>query len=67
MKTSELIRILKAAGCYVIRHGGKHDIWYSPITQKKIPLGRHGNKEVAKGTAESILKDAGIVIDKTKQ
>ncbi|MBQ3661793.1 MAG: type II toxin-antitoxin system HicA family toxin [Firmicutes bacterium] len=64
MKTSELIKILKAEGCYLVRHGHNHDIWYSPITRKMIPLGRHSNKEVSKGTAEAILKDAGIVIDR---
>ena len=31
MKTSQLTKLLKAAGCSIVRHGGNHDIWYSPI------------------------------------
>ncbi len=29
MKTSELTKLLVAAGCYIIRRGGNHDIWFS--------------------------------------
>ena len=60
MKTSELIKLLKAAGCYIIRHGGNHDIWFSPITGNSFPVGRHQSKDVPKGTAGSIRKQAGI-------
>lgn len=60
MKINELVKILKAGGCYIIRHGSNHDIWYSPKTGKKIQVGRHGSKEIATGTAEKIMKDAGL-------
>jgi len=46
MKTSDILRILQEAGCKLIRHGASHDIWYSPITQKKFPVPRHFAKEV---------------------
>ncbi|MBJ2197590.1 MAG: type II toxin-antitoxin system HicA family toxin, partial [Muribaculaceae bacterium] len=46
MKYSELEAELKAAGCFVVRKGGNHRIWFSPITEKKFPLGHHGAKEV---------------------
>lgn len=60
MKTSELKRILKKYGCYFLRHGGNHDIWYSPKTNESFPVDRHDNQEIAVGTANSILKAAGI-------
>ena len=59
MKTSELIKFLKQYGCYFLRHGGNHDIWYSPITGNEFEVWRH-SKEIPTGTANSILKKAGI-------
>lgn len=60
MKISEPLKILKKHGCIFVRSGGNHDVWYSPKSQQKIILPRHGAKEVATGTAKSILKKAGI-------
>lgn len=60
MKISELIKILKKNGCVFLQNGGRHDMWYSPITNKKLAIPRHGAKEIKKGTAEGILKEAGI-------
>lgn len=60
MKTSELIKLLKKHGCYLVENGGRHDHYYSPITNKIIVVGRHKSEEVKKGTAMKILKDAGI-------
>ena len=61
MKTSELRKILRANGCYVVREGTNHEIWFSPITGKKFPGPRHGAKAMATGTVNSILRSAGIV------
>lgn len=60
MKISELIKILKKNGCTMVNNGGRHDIWYSPITQEKIAIPRHGSKEIATGTANGILKKQGL-------
>ena len=60
MKTSELTKLLKEAGCLFLAHRGNHDYWYSPITKKKIPVPRHPSKEIPTGTAEQILKQAGL-------
>ena len=60
MKTSELTKKLKKAGCYLTDHGARHDEWYSPTTGKHFNVPRHPNKEIPTGTANSILKDAGI-------
>ena len=60
MKTSELTKKLSDGGCYLLEHGKEHDTWYSPITDKKIRVGRHSGKEVPTGTANAILKRAGL-------
>lgn len=59
MKGSELIRILMKNGCYFVSHGGRHDKWFSPITKNYFRVPRHAS-EVKKGTAEAILKQAGV-------
>ncbi len=59
MKGAELIKKLKENGCYLVEHGANHDIWKSDITGKSFTVPRH-KKEIAIGTANSILKDAGI-------
>lgn len=59
MTTSELIKILKAAGCRPVRSGASHEIWFSPISNKKFPVSRH-KKEIPAGTANAILKQAGL-------
>ena len=60
MKYAELERKLKKAGCYYVRDGKKHPIWYSPITGKEFQTSHHKNEEVKAGTLQSILRDSGI-------
>jgi len=60
MRYSELTQKLKKAGCYIVRDGSRHDIWYSPITGKKFPVGRHKTQEVPPGTLKNILQDSGL-------
>ena len=59
MKGSELVKLLRKNGCYLVEHGARHDGWFSPKTGKIFPVPRH-KKEVPIGTALSILKDAGL-------
>lgn len=60
MKGSELKKELSAGGCYLFREGSNHEIWYSPITNKKFTVPRHDSKEVPSGTVRNIKKLAGI-------
>lgn len=60
MTYSELKKLLKKNGCYFLREGGNHDIWYSPITNRQFPVGRHESQEVKRGTFQTIKKQAGI-------
>ena len=60
MKVSELTRLAKKVGCYIKRHGSEHDIWINPKTDNTARIPRHKSKEVATGTAQSIIKDLGL-------
>lgn len=60
MKYSELKKLLKNHGCRFDHDGGRHEIWYSPITGQLFPIGRHKSEEVSKGTLKAILKQSGI-------
>lgn len=60
MKVNELIKLLKANGCYLLTHGKEHDKWHSEITGKNFMLPRHPSKELPTGTANKIMKDAGL-------
>ena len=54
MKRRNLITQLEKAGCYLIRHGGKHDIYHNPNTGKTEPVPRH--REVNERLARKIIK-----------
>ena len=58
MKTQELLKLLKKNGCYILRSGSRHDIWYSKISGKQFSVPRH-KAEIPVGTLNNILKDAG--------
>ena len=60
MKYNELSRLLSPKGCRIVRLGGNHEIWYSPLTDKVFPLPRHQSQEVSKNTLNNILKQSGI-------
>jgi predicted RNA binding protein YcfA (HicA-like mRNA interferase family) len=60
MKTSELTKKIKKNDCVFVEHGKEHDKWHSNRTGKDIMIPRHGSKEIPKGTAKRILKDAGV-------
>lgn len=60
MKASEIVKLLKKNDCFFVEHGKEHDKWHSNRTGKDIRIPRHPSKDVQKGTAERILKDAGL-------
>lgn len=59
MKKREMERKLKEAGCRLLRQGANHEVWVS-AEGKRIYLPRHKAQEIPKGTAESILREAGL-------
>ena len=54
MKRQEFIRELEKAGCYLKRHGKKHDIYVNPKNGKKAPVPRHA--EIKNTLCEVIRK-----------
>lgn len=60
MNHGELKRKLKKIGCYKLCEGKRHEIWYSPITGEKFPVGRHDREEVPAGTLKSIKDSSGL-------
>ena len=60
MKYSELKKMLKKAGCYKIREGSNHELWYSQITDSQFAVGRNDSEDVKSGTCKAILKQAGL-------
>lgn len=41
MKRRALVKELVRAGCYLKRHGKKHDLYINPQNGKKTPVPRH--------------------------
>ena len=58
MKRSELIHLLTAKGCVLLRHGGRHDIYLNPVNGCKQPVPRHN--EIADTLARHILRYLGV-------
>lgn len=60
MKVSEMKKLLKQIGCRKIRDGANHEIWFSPITNRKFQVPRHQSQELPTGTEKQIRKESGL-------
>jgi predicted RNA binding protein YcfA (HicA-like mRNA interferase family) len=60
LSAKNLIAILEQKGYYFKRANGSHHLYYNPKTEKTVIVPIHGNKDLAKGTFLTILKQAGI-------
>jgi predicted RNA binding protein YcfA (HicA-like mRNA interferase family) len=58
MKKRDLERHLREHGCYLVRQGGKHEIWQNPATNETAPIPR-GN-EIKNHTAVGICKELSV-------
>lgn len=58
MKRQEFIRKLIRSGCYLKRHGARHDIYVNPKNGKKAPVPRH--TELKESLCELIRKQLGL-------
>ena len=59
-KGSEVVRMLKKAGCKLESQGTNHEWWINPKTGARFQVPRHKSQEVKKETLISIMKSAGI-------
>lgn len=55
-----LINLLEERGWELQRIKGSHHIYFNNELNRTIPVPVHGNRDMAKGTFYSILKQAGI-------
>jgi len=54
----ELVTILRANGCQLIRTGkGGHEIWFSPVNSHHVTVPRSTK---SRHTANEVLKQAGL-------
>jgi len=58
MKRGNFIRELVKAGCYLKRHGKKHDIYANPQNGKKSPVPRHS--EIRESLCKLIRQQLGV-------
>ncbi len=57
----EIVKLIKKkTRCYLLREGCNHEIWINPDTGEEFQIPRHYSKELKTGTANSILKKAGL-------
>lgn len=55
MKRKDLIKKILSAGCTLVRHGARHDLYKNQKTGKKQPVPRH--EEIDENLAKHILKE----------
>ena len=58
MKRKNFIRELVKLGCYLKRHGKKHDIYINPKNGKQAPVARHS--EIKESLRILIKEQLGI-------
>ena len=58
MKRKDLVRQLSAAGCVLLRHGSRHDVYLNPRNGMKQPVPRHN--EIDENLARHIKKYLGL-------
>jgi len=59
MKRRRFIKTLIEQGCYLKRHGGKHDLYANPANGRVSPVPRH--HEIKDLTCRLIRQQLGLV------
>ena len=60
MKVREVIRLLEADGWYLARTRGSHRQYKHPTKKGKVTIPGQLNENIPPGTANSILRQAGL-------
>jgi len=60
MKCSELLRKFERDGWRIVRQTGSHLIMEHPVKNGQLIFPNHGSKEMKKGLAEKLMKQAGL-------
>jgi hypothetical protein len=62
VKRRTFLKELHKAGCELLRHGKRHDIYHNPANGQQAPVPRH--QEIADTLCQLIRKQLGLVADK---
>jgi len=60
MKVREVIELMEKDGWYLARTKGSHRQYKHPYKKGLVTISGHLNDDIAKGTLNSILKQAGL-------
>ena len=60
MKVRDVVRLLEADGWYLVRTRGSHHQYRHPTKAGLVTVPVSGNDDLAPGTLNSILKQAGL-------
>lgn len=64
MTATEVIKKLKKGGFVFDRYAkGSHEIWYNPITKRRVTVPNHPGKDIPTGTLRAIIKESGYSIE----
>lgn len=58
MNRRQFVRELVAAGCVLVRHGSRHDLYVNHRTGRLVPIPRHA--EIKDSLCELIRKQLGL-------
>jgi predicted RNA binding protein YcfA (HicA-like mRNA interferase family) len=60
MKIREVIKLIEKDGWYLMRVKGDHRQYKHPSKKGLVTISGHFNEDIAKGTLNSMLKQAGL-------
>jgi predicted RNA binding protein YcfA (HicA-like mRNA interferase family) len=60
VKFREIVRLIEEDGWQLTRQRGSHRQYSHPTKPGKVTIAGHPNKDVPKGTAANILRQAGL-------
>ncbi len=60
MKVRDVIKLIEEDGWYLVRTKGSHRQYKHPVKKGLVTIAGNLNDDVAKGTLNSILKQAGL-------
>ena len=60
MKVREVIKLIERDGWYLVRVKGGHRQYKHPSKKELVTISGHLNDDIAKGTLNSVLKQAGL-------
>ncbi len=60
MKTKKFCAELSAKGCFLFRHGKRHDMWKNPANGNTFAIPRHDSQEIPKALEIRARKALGI-------